>query len=73
MKTTYDINKNGKNRVFVSTLNSRGKTRVSVVEGQEARNYKDGVVLYQNEFSDWRRIPDTELVKINKAAEGNNA
>ena len=54
-------------KVFVSTLNSRGKTRISIVRGEAASNYTEGEVLWQKEFSSWNRIPESALIQAKEA------
>ena len=48
-------------KVFASTLNSKGKTRISIVRGENATNYKEGDLLWQKEFSSWNRIHESAL------------
>ena len=48
-------------KVFVSTLNAKGKTRISIVSGASAKNFKEGKLLWQQEVAAWNKIPDSIL------------
>lgn len=58
---------NKQTKVFVSTLNSRGKTRISIVRGENARNYTEGKLLWQQEVAAWNKIPESTLTAAKAA------
>lgn len=52
-------------KVFCSTLNRHGKTRVTVINNPNARNMNDeGEILFQEIFGSWNNIPDDIEQKI---------
>lgn len=62
MATTQEFKKLDGNgfSVFVSNISGR-KTRVSIVKGEDARNYKDGELVFQEVYSSWNRVPDSDI------------
>ena len=59
--TAFKALSNPTTKVFVSTLNSKGKTRISIVRGANARNCKEGRLLWQQEVAAWNKIPESIL------------
>jgi len=64
--TTADIKKldgvNG-HRVFCSNIAGR-KVRVSIVKNPDARNYKDGDLMFQATYNSWNNIPAADYKEI---------
>lgn len=68
MKTTKELKAmDGENgfRVFVSTLNSKGTVRVSLVKGgPEIINKDQGELVWQATYSRWNQVPDADILEV---------
>jgi len=72
MKTTRDLkafdNVNGY-RVFVSNIAGL-KTQVSVVKGVDAKNKNQGDLVFQQTYTVWNRVPDSDVVAVGEVVCG---
>ena len=52
---------NAKVKIFCSTVNSRGKILVSIVDDPTARDKNDGNLIYQHEFSHFDKVSKKQI------------
>lgn len=50
-------------RVFASTVGMR-KTRVSIVKGENARNFREGELVFQKTYRSWNNVPQKDIETI---------